>query len=220
VRIVTGIQRDPHGSAQVSFGNTIVLCAATVSNRVPDWLAGKGRGWVTAEYAMLPGSASGRVPRIQKGRSEEIQRLVGRSLRAAVNLESMPDLLVTVDCDVLQADGGTRCASITGGWVALALAFDRLVAEGRLAASPIRYPMCAVSCAIVDGLAVLDPDYSEDHRAEVDANFVLVDGARLAEVQVTGEGAVFGDAGLGKMLALAHSATASLFAAQRSAISA
>jgi ribonuclease PH len=218
VRIATGVQRDPHGSAQVTFGNTVVLCAATVSERVPEWLAGKGRGWITAEYAMLPGAVRGRAPRAQKGRSEEIQRLVGRSLRAAVDLGAMPDLAITVDCDVLQADAGTRCASITGGWVALSLAFRRLVAEGRLPASPMRHALCAVSCALVDGVAVLDPDYAEDHRADVDANFVIAEGGRLVEVQATAEGAPFDDGALATMLTLAHGAAPALFRAQQDAL--
>ncbi len=218
VRIVTGVQRDPHGSAQVTFGNTVVLCAATVSERVPEWLQGKGRGWVTAEYAMLPGSARGRVSRKPKGRSEEIQRLIGRSLRAAVDLEAMPDLAITVDCDVLQADAGTRCASITGGWVALTLAFNKLVTEGRLPASPMRRHLCAVSCALLDGGAVLDPDYAEDHRADVDANFVIAEGGRLVEVQATAEGAPFDDAALLAMLALVHQAAPALFQAQQDAL--
>lgn len=218
VRIQTGVQKDPYGSVQISFGDTVVLCAATVSPKVPDWLAGRGKGWVTAEYSMLPGSTPGRVARVQKGRSEEIQRLVGRSLRAAVDLVALGERAVTVDCDVIQADAGTRCASITGGWIALELAFRRLVREGALPASPMRRQVCAVSCALVDGAPVLDPDYDEDHRADVDANFVLADGGRLVEVQGTAEGEPFDRATLDRMLDLAQAAARRLFDAQRAAL--
>lgn len=215
VRIVTGVQKDPWGSVQISFDNTVVLIAATVAEQVPPWLKGQGRGWITAEYAMLPGSTPGRQGRVQKGRSEEIQRLVGRSLRAMVDLAALGERLITVDCDVIQADAGTRCASITGGCIAVELAVRRLVREGRLPASPIRRRVCAVSCVLADGTALLDPDYGEDHKADVDANFVFCDDLRLVEIQGTAEGEPFDTAGLDAMLGLAKAGAASLFATQR-----
>jgi ribonuclease PH len=218
VRISTGVQRDPWGSVQIGTGHTVVICAANVSTKVPDWMAGKGKGWVTAEYSMMPGASPGRVPRVQKGRSEEIQRLVGRSLRAATDLPALGERLVTVDCDVLQADAGTRCASITGGYVALALAAERLRREGGTTAPVLRRRVCAVSCAVVDGVVVLDPDYSEDHRAEVDANFVFCDDGRLIEVQGTAEGEPFATSVLHEMLRLAWSGAERLFAAQAEAL--
>lgn len=218
VRLVTGVQKDPHGSVQVSFGDTVVLVAATVAEQVPPWLRGQGRGWVTAEYAMLPGSTPGRQARVQKGRSEEIQRLVGRSLRAAVDLPALGERLVTVDCDVLQADAGTRCAAITGGWVALELVVRRLVREGVLAASPLRRQVCAVSVAVVDGAPVLDPDYSEDHRADVDLNVVFTDDGRLVEVQGTAEGEPFDEVTLRESLRLARMGAVRLFEAQHGAL--
>lgn len=218
VRLVTGVQKDPHGSVQVSFGDTVVLVAATVAEQVPPWLRGQGRGWVTAEYAMLPGSTPGRQARVQKGRSEEIQRLVGRSLRAAVDLPALGERLITVDCDVLQADAGTRCAAITGGCVALDIALRRLVREGVLAASPLRRHVCAVSVAVVDGGPVLDPDYSEDHRADVDLNVVFADDGRLVEVQGTAEGEPFDEDTLRESLRLARMGAVRLFEAQVAAL--
>ena len=218
VRIATGIQKDPWGSVQVSFGDTIVLIAVTVAEQVPPWLKGKGRGWITAEYAMLPGSTPGRQGRVQKGRSEEIQRLVGRSLRAMADLGALGERLITVDCDVIQADAGTRCASITGGCVAVELAVRRLVREGVLPASPLRRRVCAVSCALVDGGPVLDPDYPEDHRADVDANFVFCDDGRIVEVQGTAEGEPFAPASLDALLRLAQAGAATLFTAQQAAL--
>jgi ribonuclease PH len=215
VRILTGIQKDPWGSVQVSFGDTVVLIAATVAEQVPPWLKGQGRGWITAEYSMLPGSTPGRQGRVQKGRSEEIQRLVGRSLRAMVDLAALGERLITVDCDVIQADAGTRCAAITGGCVAVELAVRRLVRQGLLAASPVRRRVCAASCVVTDGVALLDPDYTEDHRADVDANFVFCDDGRLVEVQGTAEGEPFDTAALDTLLRLAKSGATSLFEAQR-----
>ncbi len=218
VRILTGVQKDPWGSVQIAFEDTVVLVAATVAEQVPPWLKGKGRGWITAEYSMLPGSTPGRQGRVQKGRSEEIQRLVGRSLRAMVDLAALGERLITVDCDVLQADAGTRCASITGGCVAVELAVRRLLREGLLPASPIRRRVCAVSCALVDGVPVLDPDYSEDHRADVDANFVFCEDGRLVEVQGTAEGEPFDTASLEALLRLARKGADALFDIQRATV--
>ncbi|HOU52915.1 MAG TPA: ribonuclease PH [Myxococcota bacterium] len=218
VRIRTGVQRDPAGSVEVTFGQTVVIVAATVGASVPPWLQGKSQGWVTAEYAMLPGATPERQGRVQKGRSEEIQRLVGRSLRAAVDLKALGERLVTVDCDVLQADGGTRCASITGGWVALAMACRRLMDRGLLAASPIRHQVCALSAAIVDGEVLVDPDYSEDHRAQADLNFVMTADGRLVEVQGTAEGDPFPEDLLRVALARVREALPGVLEAQRRAL--
>lgn len=211
VTFETKVQKDPQGSVMVRFGDTVVLCAATVSTKVPDWLAGKGRGWITAEYSMLPGSGAGRVPRVQKGRSEEIQRLIGRSLRASCDLEALGERLITVDCDVIQADGGTRCASITGGWVALELAMRRLTADGLIPKSALIRRVCAVSCAVTNGVALLDPNYEEDSSADVDMNFVFADDGRLVEIQGTAEGQPFAHSTLNALLDLAWAGAKELF---------
>jgi ribonuclease PH len=218
VRIVTGVQKDPWGSVQIAFEDTVVLIAATVAEQVPPWLKGKGRGWITAEYSMLPGSTPGRQGRVQKGRSEEIQRLVGRSLRAMVDLTALGERLITVDCDVIQADAGTRCAAITGGCVAVELAIARLLKEGLLTASPVRRRVCAVSCTVTDGVPMLDPDYSEDHRADVDANFVFCDDGRLVEIQGTAEGEPFDTRTLESLLSLARQGADRLFQIQKNTI--
>ncbi|HEV2426785.1 MAG TPA: ribonuclease PH, partial [Acidimicrobiales bacterium] len=196
------------GSVLVSVGRTRVLCTASVTDDVPRWLRGSGRGWVTAEYSMLPGSSSERVAREaargrQSGRTHEIQRLIGRSLRAVTRLEAMADLQVTVDCDVIQADGGTRCAAITGGLVALHDAMTRVVDSGRLAVNPVADVVAAVSVGVVDGAAVLDLPYEEDSRAETDMNVVMTGGGQFVEVQGTAEGQPFGRGELDAMLDLA-----------------
>jgi len=218
IRIRTGVQRDPPGSVEVSFGHTVVLVAASVGATVPPWLQGRGRGWVTAEYAMLPGATPERQGRVQKGRAEEIQRLVGRSLRAAMDLSALGERLITVDCDVLQADGGTRCASITGGWVALAIACRRLVEQGVLAASPVRQQVCALSAAIIDGAVHVDPDYSEDHVADADLNFVMTADGLLVEVQGTAEGSPFGEDLLRAALSRVREALPGILQAQQKAL--
>ena len=218
VEIATGIQKDPAGSVQISQGQTTVLVAANVSSKVPPWLAGQGRGWITAEYAMLPGAVPGRGRRSGGGRAREIQRLIGRSLRAAYDLDALGEHLITVDCDVIQADGGTRVASICAGWVAVALAIKKLQAEGKLDKDPIRQPVVAVSCVKVDGRVVLDPNYDEDHRADVDANFVLTHAGQYVEIQSTAEGAPFADADLTEMLKLAKKGADELAALQRKVI--
>ena len=184
------------GSVLVEFGMTRVLCTASVEERIPPWLRGKGRGWVTAEYSMLPGATSERNDREaargkQSGRTQEIQRLIGRSLRAVTDLTATGEVQVTVDCDVLQADGGTRTASICGGYVALHDAFSRLVADTKLGAHPLTDQCAAISVGIVDALPYLDLDYSEDVRAEVDMNVVMTGEGRFVEVQGTAEGAAF-----------------------------
>src|ERR1700709_1913016 len=178
VRLEAGFAKDAEGSCLVRFGDTHVLCTASVEERVPPWMRGSGRGWVTAEYGMLPRSTHTRTDREaargkQSGRTQEIQRLIGRALRAVVDLEAMGERQINIDCDVLQADGGTRTASITGAWVALHFAFDRLIKEGKLTANPMTGQVAAVSCGLFGGTPVLDLDYPEDSKAQADANFVL-----------------------------------------------
>ncbi len=181
------------GSVLVEMGRTQVLCTVSFDLDTPRWMRGKGRGWVTAEYAMLPGSGTERIPRsaISGGRVKEIQRLIGRSLRAAVDIEAMGEITARVDCDVLQADGGTRTAAVTGAWVALADAFDWLVAEGRLAASPVVEQVAAVSVGVIDGVVLVDLEYTEDVAADVDCNVVMTGSDGLIEVQGTAEGRPF-----------------------------
>jgi ribonuclease PH len=220
VRILTGVQKDPAGSVQIELGQTKVLCAASIADGVPGWMKGKGRGWLTAEYAMLPGAVPNRGSRAPGGRGTEIQRLIGRALRAAVDLEALGERTLTLDCDVLQADAGTRVASITGGWLAARLAFGKLVHENQLARTPLTRQLVAVSCALVDGQAVLDPCYDEDHRAQVDANFVLDGQGRLVEVQATAEGEPFERAQLDAMLELAVQGARRLLEAQQAALDA
>jgi len=197
------------GSTLVDFGRTRVLCTASLEERVPQWLRGTGRGWVTAEYSMLPGSTVERSNREaargrQSGRTQEIQRLIGRSLRAVTDLEMIPELQITVDCDVLQADGGTRTAAICGGYVALHDAFSRMVAGRTIPAHPITDACAAVSVGVVDALPYLDLEYSEDVRAEVDMNVVMTGAGRFIEVQGTAEGSPFSRSELDDLLGLAE----------------
>jgi ribonuclease PH len=211
------------GSVLVEFGRTRVLCTASVEERVPPWLRGKGRGWVTAEYSMLPGSSPERIEReAQKGRpsgrTQEIQRLIGRSLRAVTTLETMGEVQVIVDCDVLQADGGTRTASICGGYLALHDACSRLVAAKKMGAHPVNDQCAAVSVGIVSGVPCLDLDYSEDVNAEVDMNVVMTGKGRFVEVQGTAEGKPFTAAQLAGMTELASEGIARLTALQREAL--
>jgi ribonuclease PH len=208
------------GSVLVEFGMTSVLCTASVEERVPPWLRGKGRGWVTAEYSMLPGATSERNDREaargkQSGRTQEIQRLIGRSLRAVTDLTTMGEVQITVDCDVLQADGGTRTASICGGYVALHDACSRFVAAGKMAAHPLTDQCAAISVGIVDSLPYLDLDYSEDVRAEVDMNVVMTGEGRFVEVQGTAEGVAFSRGELDDLLGLAEHGISQVFALQR-----
>ena len=207
------------GSVLVEFGRTRVLCTASLEGRVPPWLKGSGRGWVTAEYSMLPGSSPERVDREaakgkQSGRTQEIQRLIGRSLRAVTDLRAMPDVQITVDCDVLQADGGTRTASICGGWIALTDACSRLVQAGTLTTHPVLQPCAAISVGVVDGTPVLDLEYSEDVRAETDMNVVMTGDGRFVEVQGTAEGLAFTRAELDALLGLAETGIAEIVTAQ------
>jgi ribonuclease PH len=222
VEIEPGFVRSATGSALISAGETRVICTASVEESVPRWIAGRGRGWVTAEYGMLPASTGQRKPRdVTKGRADgrtvEIQRLIGRSLRGVVDFAALGERTIYVDCDVLQADGGTRCASITGGFVALTLACERLVAEGRLERAPLTGAVAAVSCGIVDGVPLLDLDYAEDSTAEVDANVVMTGDGGLVEVQATAERTPLSRAHLDDLLALAADGIAELRRAQDAA---
>jgi ribonuclease PH len=217
--IEPGFMRTATGSALISMGETRVICTASVQESVPRWMAGSGRGWVTAEYGMLPASTGERKQRdVSKGRPDgrtvEIQRLIGRSLRGVVDFAALGERTIYVDCDVLQADGGTRCASITGGMVALRLACGRLVADGLLEAMPLSGSVAAVSCGMVDGVALLDLDYSEDSTAEVDANVVMTSDGGLVEVQATAERTPLSRAHLDDLLALAGAGIESLRALQ------
>ncbi len=207
------------GSVLVAMGKTKVLCTASVEERVPPWMRGSGKGWVTAEYSLLPGSSAERIGREaakgkQSGRTQEIQRLIGRSLRAVTDVVAMGELQVTVDCDVLQADGGTRTASICGAYVALHDCFSRLIQKGQLKAQPLTEACAAVSVGIVDATCLLDLDYSEDFRAEVDMNVVMTGSGRFIEVQGTAEGMPFARSELDELLALAEHGIATLLDAQ------
>ena len=217
-----GFTRHAEGSCLVSFGDTRVLCTASVETNLPAWLRGKGRGWVTAEYGMLPRATHTRGRREaaggkQSGRTQEIQRLIGRSLRAVVDLEALGERQVTLDCDVIQADGGTRTAAISGAWVALRIAVDGLLSKKLIEADPIRQRVAAVSCGIHQGNAVLDLDYAEDSSAGCDGNFVLTDDGKLVEAQITAEGECFDEEGLLRLLRLARIGCAEIFAAQHRA---
>jgi ribonuclease PH len=217
--IEPGFVRTATGSALIAVGDTRVICTASIVDSVPRWLSGSGRGWLTAEYGMLPASTGERKQRdVARGRPDgrtvEIQRLIGRSLRGVVDFAALGERTVYVDCDVLEADGGTRCASITGGFVALGLACRRLLADGALAASPLTGSVAAVSCGVVDGEPLLDLDYAEDSAAEVDANVVMTGDGGLVEVQATAERTPLSRAHLDDLLALAASGVAALRAVQ------
>lgn len=203
------------GSVLVSFGRTRVLCTASIDDDVPRWMRGRGTGWVTAEYSMLPGSSPERVQRKVSGRSQEIQRLIGRSLRSVCDMTILGERVITVDCDVLQADGGTRTASITGGYLALHDACTRLVQEGKLRKSPLTEPCAAISVGVVGGVPVLDLPYIEDSRAEVDMNVVMTGSGRFVEVQGTAEGVAFSRDELNAMLGLAEKGINELIELQR-----
>jgi ribonuclease PH len=223
IEIIPGAMPNAEGSALIKIGRTHVLCAASVDERVPRWMANKGRGWVTAEYSMLPRATRERTQREatqgrQGGRTVEIQRLIGRALRAVVDLEAMGERQIILDCDVLQADGGTRCASITGAYVALALAFQRLMEQKRIKRNPLKAAVAAVSVGIVRGVPMLDLDYDEDAVADVDFNVVMTDAHAFVELQGTAERDPFLPATLDEILVLASTGLDRLFAVQRSAI--
>lgn len=223
ISIETGFTVHAEGSVLIGFGGTKVLVTASIDEKVPPFLRGKGQGWVTAEYGMLPRATHTRGSREaakgkQSGRTQEIQRLIGRSLRAVVDMTKLGERQIVIDCDVIQADGGTRTASISGGWVALRLAVDNLLASGQLAADPITAQVAAVSCGIYEGTPVLDLDYIEDSNAHADANFVLLDDGNIAEAQATAEGATYDEEALLRLLRLARIGCGDIFAAQRKAV--
>jgi ribonuclease PH len=223
LQIIPNTMPFAEGSASIRLGDTHVLCAATVDDRVPSWMRGQGKGWVTAEYSMLPRSTKERTPREavsgkQGGRTVEIQRLIGRSLRAGVDMKLLGERQVVIDCDVVRADGGTRCAAITGGYVALAIAVNALRRQGRLNRDPLTTAIAAVSVGIVRGVPVLDLDYVEDSGAAVDCNIVGTGDGAFVEIQATAEGKPFERRNLGELLDLANLGLAALFAAQREAI--
>ena len=223
VSFTTGFAHHAEGSCLIRMGGTEVLCNASVEGRVPPFLRGKGEGWVTAEYGMLPRATHTRGDREaargkQSGRTQEIQRLIGRSLRAVVDRSAMGEFTVTLDCDVLNADGGTRCASITGAFVALSLAFRKLQANNVLARSPLTGQVAAVSCGLVSGAPVLDLDYAEDSGADADANFVLTEGGGIVEIQGTAERDPFSQEQFLALMALARTGADRLFQLQREAL--
>jgi ribonuclease PH len=225
ITIEPGFVRTASGSALISAGETRVICTASVQESVPGWMKGRGKGWVTAEYGMLPASTGDRKPRdITKGRADgrgvEIQRLIGRSLRGVIDFAALGERTIYIDCDVLQADGGTRCASITGGMVALTLAVNGLLAAGRLERSPLTGSVAAISAGIVAGVPLLDLDYSEDSTAEVDANVVMTADGGLVEVQATAERTPLSRAHLDELLALAETGIKLLREAQDTATAA
>jgi len=223
VKMTTGYLMTAEGSVLIEVGNTRVLCAASVDEMVPNFLRNSGRGWVTAEYSMLPRATVERSPReVTKGRPSgrtmEIQRLIGRSLRAVVDMEALGERTLIIDCDVLQADGGTRTASITGGYVALALATQKMLEFGRLKRNPLRDQVAATSVGVVEGTALLDLCYEEDSQAEVDVNVVLTGAGEFVELQATGEKSTFREERLAEMIGLARKGMLDLFAAQRVAL--
>jgi ribonuclease PH len=225
ISITPGFMRSATGSALIEAGGTRVICTASVDEDVPRWMSGQGRGWLTAEYSMLPASTGERKRRdVAKGRPDgrtvEIQRLIGRAIRGIVDFEALGERTVWVDCDVLEADGGTRCAAITGGYVALEVAMRRLMDEGKLERLPLTQSVAAVSAGMVDGVALLDLDYSEDSRAEVDANVVMTGDGGLVEVQATAERTPLSRASLDELLALAADGIAALRTAQEEAVAA
>ncbi|WP_347138286.1 ribonuclease PH [Paracoccus sp. SSK6] len=223
ISIETGVMAHAEGSCLIRVGNTHVLCTASLEETPPRFLKGTGLGWVTAEYGMLPRATNTRNRREaaagkQSGRTQEIQRLIGRSLRAGVDRVALGERQITIDCDVIQADGGTRCASITGGWVALRLAVNKLLKAGAITTDPIMDHVAAVSCGIYAGQPVLDLDYAEDSEAGTDGNFVLTGAGRLIEVQMSAEGATFSREQMGQLLDLAEAGMADLVAAQKAAV--
>jgi ribonuclease PH len=223
VSIDIGVNAHAEGSCFIKFGNTQILCTATIDETVPPFLRNKGKGWITAEYGMLPRSTHNRSKREaangkQSGRTHEIQRLIGRSLRTAIDLESIGERQIIIDCDVIQADGGTRTASITGGYVALYLAIKKLVHNGLIHKNPIINQVAAISCGIVDGIPLLDLDYNEDSNAEIDANFVMDSAGSLIEIQASGEENTFSINQFNELLTLAQEGATNLFEIQKKAL--
>ena len=223
ISIETGVTKHAEGSCLIKVGGTHVLCSASIEEKAPPFLRGTGQGWVTAEYGMLPRATNTRNRREaaagkQGGRTVEIQRLIGRALRAGVDKRALGERQIVVDCDVIQADGGTRCASITGGWVALRLAVNKLIAAGLVTSDPLIDHVAAVSCGIYAGQPVVDLDYAEDSEAGTDGNFVMTGAGQLIEVQMSAEGATFSRDQMSKLLDLAEAGVAELVAAQKAAI--
>ena len=221
VEIIPGFNPYAEGSCLIRCGNTHVVCTASVEEKLPAWLKGQNKGWITAEYGMLPRATQVRVPREAKkpsGRTQEIQRLIGRSLRAVVDLEKMKDLSICIDCDVIQADGGTRTASITGGFVALYLAVRKLLMEKKLKTNPIKEYVAAISCDIHEGEKIVDVDYEEDCHAQADMNFVLTESGKIVEIQGTAEGNPFDESEFNEMFALAKDGIKQLIEKQKQAL--
>ena len=220
VSIETNITMHAEGSCIIKMGDTHVICTATVEDRVPPFIKGSGMGWVTAEYGMLPRSTGSRMRREaasgkQGGRTVEIQRLIGRSLRAGVDRLALGERQITIDCDVIQADGGTRCASITGGWLALRLAVDKLLDSGTISTDPLISPVSAISCGIYAGQPILDLDYSEDSEAGVDGNFIMLESGNMIETQISAEGATYTRDELNSLINLAEKGASELFDIQK-----
>ena len=220
VSIETNITMHAEGSCIIKMGSTHVICTATVEDRVPPFIKGSGMGWVTAEYGMLPRSTGSRMRREaasgkQGGRTVEIQRLIGRSLRAGVDRLALGERQITIDCDVIQADGGTRCASITGGWLALRLAIDKLLDSGAISTDPLISPVSAISCGIYAGQPILDLDYAEDSEAGVDGNFIMLESGNMIETQISAEGATYTRDELNSLINLAEKGTSELFDIQK-----
>ena len=223
ISIETGVTKHAEGSCMIRCGDTHVLCTATIEPRVPPFMRNSGQGWVTAEYGMLPRSTTSRMRREaasgkQGGRTVEIQRLIGRSLRAGVDRVALGERQITVDCDVIQADGGTRCASITGGWVALRLAVNKLMKAGEVTTDPLISNVAAVSCGIYAGQPVLDLDYPEDSEAGVDGNFIMLANGQMIETQMSAEGSTYSRAQMNQLLDLAEKGVSELVAAQNAAV--
>lgn len=223
VLIEIGVMKHAEGSCLIKMGETHVLCSATIEDKAPPFLKNTGLGWVTAEYGMLPRATNSRTRREaaagkQSGRTQEIQRLIGRSLRAGIDRSALGERQIVIDCDVIQADGGTRCASITGGWVALRLAVNRLLKTGAIVSDPIIDHVAAISCGIYAGQPVLDLDYAEDSTAGTDGNFILTGRGRMIEVQMSAEGATFSRQEMGELLDFAEMGVAELIAAQKAAL--
>ena len=222
VSIETGFTKHAEGSALIKMGDTHVLCTATIEDRVPPFIKGSGLGWVTAEYGMLPRATNTRMRREaamgkQGGRTVEIQRLIGRALRAGVDRSALGERQITIDCDVLQADGGTRCASITGGWVALKLAGNKLMKAGDVVSDPLVDPVAAISCGIYAGQPVLDLDYPEDSEAGVDGNFIMTGSGKLIEIQMSAEGSTYSRDQMNQLMDLAEKGVAELVEKQKAA---
>ena len=218
IELIPGFNPYAEGSCLVKYGNTHVICTASVEEKVPNWLKGQNRGWITAEYGMLPRANRQRTPRELKqpsGRTHEIQRLIGRSLRAVVDLEQLKDISICIDCDVIQADGGTRVASITGGFVALYQAIQYLLKDKKIKKNPIKEFVAAVSCDIFHGSKIIDVDYDEDSNAQVDMNFVLTESGRIVEIQGTAEKDPFEEAEFGELMKLAKDGIKQLIAKQK-----